>query len=85
MIKKPITVQLDRDLDARPTALLVQEASRYVSQIYIELDNKKINAKSIMGMMSLQLSGGDNLTVIAEGKDEKEAADGMESFFCGTK
>lgn len=81
MIKKPITIKLDDGLDARPIALLVQEASQYASQVYIEIDNKKINAKSIMGMMSLKLAGGEKLTVVTEGVDEGEAAQGIEEFF----
>lgn len=81
MIKKPITIKLDDGLDARPIALLVQEASQYTSQVYIEIDNKKINAKSIMGMMSLKLAGGEKLTVVTEGADEGEAAQGIEAFF----
>lgn len=81
MIKKPITIKLDDGLDARPIALLVQEASQYTSQVYIEIDNKKINAKSIMGMMSLKLAGGEHLTVVTDGVDEGEAAQGIEAFF----
>ena len=85
MIKKAITVKLNKDLDARPIALLVQEASQYDSQIYIEVENKKINAKSIMGMMSLKLAGGDALTVVADGKDEEVAVNGIENFLSNTK
>lgn len=85
MIKKPVTVKLDDGLDARPIALLVQEASQYDSQIYIEVENKKINAKSIMGMMSLKLAGGDNLTVVADGTDEEAAAQGIEEFLASVK
>ena len=81
MIKKPITIILDDGLDARPIALLVQEASQYTSQVYIEIDNKKINAKSIMGMMSLKLAGGEKLMVVTDGADEGEAAQGIEAFF----
>lgn len=81
MIKKAIIVKNDDGLDARPIALLVQEASKYTSQVHIEIENKKINAKSIMGMMSLKLAGGENLTVVTEGSDEEEAAQGIETFF----
>lgn len=80
MIKKPVTIQFDEGLEARPIALLVQEASQYSSSVYIEVDNKKINAKSIMGMMSLQLGSGEELTVVAEGKDEEDAINGVEKF-----
>ena len=53
MIRKPMTVQLASGLEARPVAVLVQVASQYESKIYVEIDNKKVNAKSIMGMMTL--------------------------------
>lgn len=85
MIKKSIIVKLNKDLDARPIALLVQEASQYDSQIYIEVENKRINAKSIMGMMSLQLAGGDALTVVADGNDEEVAVNGIEQFLTDKK
>ncbi len=81
MVRRPVTIQSEMDMEARPIAHLVQEASQYASQVYIELDNKKINAKSIMGMMSLEWERGTNLTVIAEGTDEKSAVDGVEAFF----
>ena len=70
MIKKPVTLQSDLDMESRPIAHLVQEASQYDSTVYIEMDNMKINAKSIMGMMALQShqpGKGTNLTLIAEG------------------
>ena len=79
MIKKPVTIQNNMDMEDRPIAHLVQEASQYASQVYIEIDNKKINAKSIMGMMSLRLQKGENITVVAEGKDEAAAAAGVEN------
>ena len=50
MIKKPVKIQLSEGLDARPIALLVQEASQYSSSVYIEVDQKQVNAKSIMGI-----------------------------------
>lgn len=80
MIKKPITLKLSEGLDARPIALLVQEANQYSSTVYIEVENKKVNAKSIMGMMSLQLGNGEKLTVIADGDDEADAIQGVENF-----
>lgn len=85
MIKKPITIRFDEGLDARPIALLVQEANQYSSQVYIEVENKKINAKSIMGMMSLNLGNGEELTVVADGSDEEKAICGVEKFLMGAK
>lgn len=81
MTKRSIKVRLEDGLDARPVALLVQEASKYESNIYIEVDDKRINAKSIMGMMSLNLIGGEEITVVTDGEDEQKAAEGIKTFF----
>ena len=80
MIRKEVTVKWADGLEARPIALLVQKASHYDSQIYIEFENKKISAKSIMGMMSLRITEGEELTVVAEGVDEDVAVSGIEAF-----
>ena len=74
MIKKPITIRISNGLEARPVAMLVQVASQYESKIYLECGPKRVNAKSIMGMMTLALGSGDNVTVEAEGSDEEAAA-----------
>ena len=71
MIETPVIVGHEDGIEGRPIALLVQEASQYASKVYIQVDNKKINAKSIMGMMSLALQEGDEVTVVAEGKMKK--------------
>lgn len=73
MIRKPITIGISSGLEARPIALLVQVASQYSSNIYLESEEKKVNAKSIMGMMSLGLDVGEKVTVSIEGSDEEEA------------
>ena len=80
MIKKPITVQLANGLEARPVALLVQVASRYESKIYVETENKKVNAKSIMGMMTLGLNAGESVVVSADGTDEQAAIENIEKY-----
>ena len=81
MIKKPITIQLANGLEARPVALLVHVASQFESEIQIERGKRKVNAKSIMGMMSVTLSGGEQLTVVTDGEDEKKAAQDIKTFF----
>ena len=85
MIRKLVTMQNEKGLDARPIALLVQEASQYASKVYIEVDDKQVNAKSIMGMMSLTFSGGEDFTVIADGTDDEEAIQGVEKFLANQK
>ena len=83
MTKRTVTIELASGLEARPIAMLVQLASSYESKIYVQSDNKKVNAKSIMGMMSLGLDNGENLVVIAEGSDEQLAVDNIEKFLSG--
>lgn len=73
MITKKIKVQIKNGLEARPVAILVQVASQYESNIYVECENKKVNAKSIMGMMTLGLVAGEEVIVSASGDDEENA------------
>ena len=80
MIRKPITIGISSGLEARTIALLVQVASQYSSNIYLESEEKKVNAKSIMGMMSLGLDVGEKVTVSIEGSDEEEAMQGIEEY-----
>lgn len=81
MIKTSVVVNTDTEFDGRPIALLVQEASQYASKVYIQIGDKHINAKSIMGMMSLALSNGEHITVVTDGEDEQKAAEGIQGFF----
>ena len=80
MITRRITIGLPAGLEARPVAMLVQVASQYDSSIYIEDDSRKVNAKSIMGMMSLGLGNGEAVTVSADGADEANAMEAIERY-----
>ena len=80
MIKKAFEIKLQNGLDARTIALLVQIASKYDSSVYIEADGKKINAKSIMGMMTMGLNNGEEVVVAADGHDEEAALDEVGRF-----
>ena len=80
MIKKPITIRLSSGLEARPVAMLVQVASQYESEIYVESGRKKVNAKSIMGMMTLGLAAGEQVTISADGADENQAVTDIEKY-----
>ncbi len=80
MISKKIIIKLPTGLEARPVALLVQVASQYESKVYVECENKKVNAKSIMGMMTLGLSAGEEVEVIVDGVDEAVAMDNIEKY-----
>jgi catabolite repression HPr-like protein len=80
MIRRTITIELESGLEARPVAMLVQVASQYDSSIYVECDSRRVNAKSIMGMMTLGLTAGEKVIVTAEGTDEENAVDGIEKY-----
>lgn len=79
MIRKSVTINCE-GLEARPIAMLVQKASQFTSKVHIEIGNKKVNAKSIMGMMSLSVCGGDEIVVVTEGADEEVAANEIELY-----
>lgn len=81
--KKKIVINIPNGLEARPVAMLVQVASQYESSIYLESDDKKVNAKSIMGMMSLGLASGETVVVTADGPDEEKAIENIEKFLSG--
>ncbi|MDD3219757.1 MAG: HPr family phosphocarrier protein [Lachnospiraceae bacterium] len=85
MIKKPITIQISNGLEARPVALLVQVASQYESDIFVEAGQKRVNAKSIMGMMTLGLDTGESVVVSASGVDEEEAMQNIEQYLSKKK
>ncbi|CCZ42216.1 MAG: HPr family phosphocarrier protein [Butyribacter sp.] len=80
MITKKIQIQLQNGLEARPVAVLVQVASQYNSSIYVECDDRKVNAKSIMGMMTLGLTAGEEVVVSANGDDEQTAMDDIVKY-----
>ncbi|HHY74097.1 MAG TPA: HPr family phosphocarrier protein [Bacillus bacterium] len=80
MIEKTVTVKLKTGLQARPAALFVQEANRFSSDVFLEKEGKKVNAKSIMGLMSLAVESGADIKLIADGHDEKEAIAKLAGF-----
>ncbi|MCR5282118.1 MAG: HPr family phosphocarrier protein [Lachnospiraceae bacterium] len=83
MTEKTVTIQLEKGLEARPVAMLVQKASMYESTIYLHSEGKRVNAKSIMGMMSLGLNMGEEVKVEADGPDEGQAVEKLELYLSG--
>ena len=83
MIQKAIQIKLEEGLEARPVAMLVQVASQFESTVYINSEDRKVNAKSIMGMMSLGLASGEEVPVVADGNDEDTAVVEIEKFLSG--
>ena len=73
MIQKVLTVVHEEGVDMRSAVAIVQLAGMFDSGIWIEQPNKRVNAKSIMGIISLTLRKGDSFTVVASGTDEKQA------------
>ena len=77
MVQQQVTVKLRTGLQARPAAFFVQEANRFASEVFVEKENKKVNAKSIMGIMSLAISSGTDITISAEGPDAAQAVSSL--------
>jgi phosphocarrier protein HPr len=78
MVDKQFKVIADTGIHARPATLIVQTASKYESDINLEFKGKKVNLKSIMGVMSLGIGKGAEITISAEGKDEQSALDSLQ-------
>ncbi|KXB59133.1 MULTISPECIES: HPr family phosphocarrier protein [Lachnoanaerobaculum] len=80
MVRKSVKVAMDAKTETRPVAMLVQVASQFESRIYVESGTKKVNAKSIMGMMTLKFGDGKEVYISADGDDEVSAVDEMERY-----
>ena len=79
-MQKQVTIQMSNSMEATPIAHLVQLANQFASSIYFEIDEKKVNAKSIMGMMSLVLASGQTVVIDASGDDEEKAVAELSNF-----
>ena len=73
MVENQVEVKLKTGLQARQAALFVQEANRFAADVFLEKEGKKVNAKSIMGVMSLAIARGTIVTLSAEGDDAEQA------------
>ena len=80
MITKRMEIKIPTGLDPSTIALFIQTASQYDSRVYVEVEDKKVNAKSIMGMMTLPLDNDDEITIEAEGSDEEAAVKAITVF-----
>ena len=81
MFEKKITIENRAGIHARPAALLVQTTKNFQSNVYLEKGSDRINAKSIMGIITLGAAYGAELTIIAEGEDEREAVEAIARLF----
>lgn len=80
MIEKTVVVSMMGEAEERPVAVLVQIASQYDSKVYLVTGDKRINAKSIMGMMSMNFENGSELTIVADGADEEAAVNALSEY-----
>lgn len=80
MIEKKVTINIQVGLHARPAALFVQKSNKFISDIYLELEGRKVDGKSIIGVMSLGAAHGQEIKLTTKGEDEKEAMDELKRF-----
>ena len=80
MIRKELKIEDASHLQSRPAALLVQEACKFASRIWVEQGGKTVNAKSMMGVLSLGSLAEDRLVLVVEGEDEQAAAEAVEPY-----
>ena len=77
MYVKDVLVQNQVGLHARPATFFIQKANEYKSSIWVETEERRVNAKSLLGVLSLGIVGGTNIRIIADGGDEEEAVNGL--------
>ena len=77
MITRDVTIQNNVGLHARPATFFIQKANSYKASVWVEKDDRRVNAKSLLGDLSLGIVKGMSVTLIADGADETEALDGL--------
>ena len=77
MFVKEVSVQNQVGLHARPATFFIQKANEYKSSIWVEKEERRVNAKSLLGVLSLGIVGGTAIKIIADGSDEQQAVEGL--------
>ena len=77
MVRKDVMITNNIGLHARPATFFIQKANTYKSSVWIEKDDRKVNAKRLLGVLSMGLAKGMTITLIADGQDENAAVDGL--------
>ena len=77
MISRSVTIQNNHGLHARPATFFIQKANSYKSSLWVEKEDCRVNAKSLLGVLSLGIVKGTTITLIADGQDENEAVTGL--------
>ena len=85
MVSRAMEIKIPTGLDPSTIALFIQIASQYESRVYVEVDNKRVNAKSLMGMMTLGVPQGEEVMVIADGMDESQAITHINQYLSNEK
>ena len=80
MVSRNVTIVNSIGLHARPATFFIQKANEYKSTIWVEKEERRVNAKSLLGVLSLGIIGGTTIKVIADGSDETEAVEGLVSL-----
>ena len=77
MFVKDVTVENQVGLHARPATFFIQKANEYKSSIWVEKEERRVNAKSLLGVLSLGIVGGTTIRIISDGSDEQQAVEGL--------
>ena len=77
MIKREVTITNNIGLHARPATFFIQKANTYQSSVWVEKDDRRVNAKSLLGVLSMGIAKGMTITLIADGQDENSAIEGL--------
>ena len=80
MITRDVTIINDVGLHARPATFFIQKANFYKASLWIEKEDRRVNAKSLLGVLSMGIVKGTVVTIIADGEDEADAVDGLEAL-----
>ena len=83
MISRSVTIQNSVGLHARPATFFIQKANEYKSSLWVEKDERRVNAKSLLGVLSLGITKGTVVTLMADGADEKEAVEAICTLVSG--
>ena len=77
MVKREVTITNNIGLHARPATFFIQKANTFKSSVWIEKDERKVNAKSLLGVLSLGIAQGMSIAIVADGADENSAVDSL--------
>ena len=83
MVTQEVTINNEVGLHARPATFFIQKANEFKSGVWVEKDERRVNAKSLLGVLSLGITKGTTITLLADGSDEKEAVAALSELVSG--